>query len=91
RGKNEIQQATAAANVPAFSLSTTEFPVPLFYLLGASNLCASSGEGRRQIQGGAVKLDGKKLTDVNLKFNSPEELTGKILQVGKKKIIRLVD
>jgi tyrosyl-tRNA synthetase len=62
----------------------------LFYLLGASGLCASSGEGRRQIQGGAVRLDGDRINEVNLSFESPDELLGKVLQVGKKKFVRFV-
>ena len=56
-----------------------------------SGLCKSSGEGRRQIQGGAVKLEGEKITDVNLTVDAADELAGKVLQVGKKKFIRLVD
>jgi tyrosyl-tRNA synthetase len=75
--------------VPEYSLSEVEFPAKLFYIIGASGLCKSSGEGRRQIQGGAVRLDGDRITDVNLTFNSPEELQGKVLQVGKKKFLRL--
>ncbi|NJL83447.1 MAG: tyrosine--tRNA ligase, partial [Chloroflexaceae bacterium] len=77
------------AAVPEFSLSGLEFPVKLFLILNVSGLCASSGEGRRQIQGGAVKLDGDRISDPNLTFNSAEELAGKVLQVGKKKFIRL--
>jgi len=53
-------------------------------------LCKSSGEARRQIQGGGVKLDGEKVSDVDLTFDSPEALDGKVLQVGKKKFVRLV-
>ena len=67
-----------------------QFPAKLFYILGASGLCKSSGEGRRQIQGSAVRLDGDRLTDVNLTFEQPDDLAGKVLQVGKKKFIRLV-
>ncbi|GAB4540596.1 MAG: tyrosine--tRNA ligase [Pleurocapsa sp.] len=74
-----------------YSLSQVEFPAKLFYILGASGLCKSSGEGRRQIQGGAVRLDGDRVTDVNLTFNTAAELNDKVLQVGKKKFIRLVD
>jgi tyrosyl-tRNA synthetase len=37
--------------VPEFSLSNVEFPAKLFYILKASGLCKSSGEGQRQIQG----------------------------------------
>jgi tyrosyl-tRNA synthetase len=76
--------------VPEYSLTEVKFPVKLFYLLGASGLCASSGEGKRQIQGGAVKLDGDRISDADLTFDSPDVLAGKILQVGKKKFVRLV-
>lgn len=76
--------------VPEFSLSDVEFPAKLFYILNASGLCKSSGEGRRQIQGGAVRLEGDRISDVNSTFDSPEELSGKVLQVGKKKFARLI-
>ncbi|MFH7245061.1 MAG: tyrosine--tRNA ligase [Spirulina sp.] len=80
-----------AEGVPEFSLSTVQFPAKLFYLVGATGLCASSSDARRQIQGGAVKLDGEKLADPNQEFPSPESLLGKVVQVGKKKFVRLVD
>ena len=80
----------SAEAVPEFSLSEIEFPAKLFYILGASGLCKSSGEGRRQMQGGAVRLDGEKMTDVDLSFASAADLAGKTLQVGKKKFARLV-
>lgn len=79
-----------AEGVPEFSLSTVQFPAKLFYLVGATGLCASSSDARRQIQGGGVKLDGEKLTDPNQEFASPEDLLGKVVQVGKKKFVRLV-
>ncbi len=77
--------------VAEFSLAEITFPAKLFYILGASGLCSSGGDGRRQIQGGAVRLDGDKITDANLSFESPNELIGKVLQVGKKKFIRLME
>ncbi|PSO86017.1 MAG: tyrosine--tRNA ligase [Cyanobacteria bacterium QS_3_48_167] len=101
-GKETAQKAQATAmglvkgnttdteTVPEFSLSEVKFPAKLFYLLNASDLCKSSGEGRRQIQGGAVRLNGNRITDINLTFDSPAELDGKTLQVGKKKFVRLV-
>ena len=79
-----------AAGVPEFSLADIEFPAKLFYILGATSLCSSSSEARRQIQGGAVKLEGEKVADVNLTYDSPEPLLDKVLQVGKKKFVRLV-
>lgn len=85
-----LQGNTTGGDIAEYSLSAVEFPAKLFYILGASGLCQSGGEGRRQMQGGAVRLEGDRQTDVNLTFNSPDELTGKVLQVGKKKFIRLV-
>jgi tyrosyl-tRNA synthetase len=101
-GSNEAQRAQQAAidivkkggagddSVPEYSLAEVEFPSPIFYILNASGLCKSSSEARRQIQGGAVKLNGDRITEVNLTFDSPDELAGKVLQVGKKKFVRLV-
>jgi len=83
-------KAANTESVPKFSLTDITFPVKLAYLLSASGLCPSSSEGRRQIQGGAVKLDGDRLGDVNQEYASPEMLINKVLQVGKKKFIRLV-
>ena len=84
-------RSTASAEaVPEYDLSAVEFPAKLFYILGASGLCGSSGEGRRQIKGGAVRLDGEKVTDINCTFETNQELSGKVLQVGKKKFIKLV-
>ncbi len=80
----------AAASVPEFSLGAVNFPAKAFYLLGATPLCASSSEARRQIQGGAVKLEGDRLADPNIVFEQPTDLYGQVLQVGKKKFVRLV-
>lgn len=83
-------QDVAAANIPEFSLANIEFPSPLFYILGASGLCSGSGDGRRQIQGGAVRLDEEKMTDAAIAFETADQLIGKVLRVGKKKFVRLV-
>ncbi|NJK36771.1 MAG: tyrosine--tRNA ligase [Oscillatoriales cyanobacterium RM2_1_1] len=82
--------ATQADAVPEFSLATVEFPAKLFYILSTSKLCQGSSDARRQIQGGAVRLDGDRLCDTDLSFDSAEELNGRVLQVGKKKFLRLV-
>ncbi|WPF87836.1 tyrosine--tRNA ligase [Cyanobacterium aponinum AL20118] len=84
------QNMANAQAVPEFSLESVEFPAKLFYILNASGLVNSSGEGRRQIQGGSVRLEGDRISDVNITYDDPTQLQGKILQVGKKKFIRLV-
>ncbi|NEO30835.1 MAG: tyrosine--tRNA ligase [Symploca sp. SIO3C6] len=75
--------------VPEFSLESVNFPAPLFYLLSASGLCATSSEAKRQIKGGAVRLDGERIVEDSLSFDTPSALEGKVLQVGKKKFVRL--
>jgi tyrosyl-tRNA synthetase len=72
------------------SLTAVNFPAKAFYLLSAVGICASSSEARRAIQGGGVKLDGEKLSDPNHTFSGPDELAGKVLQLGKKTFRRLV-
>lgn len=88
---NLVQGGGEAEAVPEFSLTAVNFPAKAFYLLGATPLCPSSSDARRQIKGGAVKLEGDRITDPNLTFETPAELVGKVLQVGKKKFVRLVD
>jgi tyrosyl-tRNA synthetase len=76
--------------LPEFSVTAQEYPLKLFQVLSLSGLCPSNNEARRQIQGGAVKLHGEKVSDPNLEFAEPAEIKDAVLQVGKKKIIRLV-
>jgi len=75
--------------VPEVSLAAVEFPIEAFALLRELGLCASGGEARRQIQGGAVRLDGDKLSDPLQAF-AAAELDGKVLQLGKKTFRRLI-
>lgn len=81
---------TTTDAVPEFSLAGLQFPAKLFYILSASKLCNGSSDARRQIQGGAVRLDGEKITSADISFDSPDLLCGKVLQVGKTKFVRLV-
>lgn len=101
-GQEAAQQAQIAAlsiisgsktrsdSVPKFSLSSVEFPTKLANILSASSLCKSNGDARRQIQGGAIRLDGEKIEQADLDFETPNPLYDKVLQFGKTKFIRLV-
>lgn len=82
--------STDTSSVPEFSLSQVEFPAKLFYILNVTGLCKSSSDARRQIQGGAVRLDGDRVTQVDLSFEQPQQLYAKVLQVGKNKFVKLV-
>jgi tyrosyl-tRNA synthetase len=79
-----------STEIPELSLVDVGFPTRAFYLIGALNIDMSSSEGKRRIQNGGVKLDGEKLSDPYKIFNSPDELNGKILQLGKSSFWRLV-
>ena len=82
--------SNAAAAIPEFSLSAVNFPAKLPYLLRETALFKSSSEARRQIQNGGVRLDGDKATDPNQEFTTPDQLVDRVLQVGKKKFLRLI-
>ena len=75
--------------IPEASISNVNFPAKAFYLFSKIKMCSSSSEARRQILGGGVRIDGEKIIDPNLEFDTPDDLIGKILQVGKKKFLRV--
>jgi tyrosyl-tRNA synthetase len=81
--------AVAGDSIPEFDLAEASFPLRVFQLLAVSGLCSGSNDAKRQIQGGAVKLNGQSLLDVDLIFDTAAELQGKVLQVGKKRFRRL--
>ncbi|MFN3361996.1 MAG: tyrosine--tRNA ligase [Pseudanabaenaceae cyanobacterium] len=86
-----LQGSTAdLESVPEFSLKDIKFPVPLFYLLKATGLCKSNNEAHNQINNGAVRIDGEKMIDPHHTWQTPGELTNRVLQVGKKKFLKLV-
>lgn len=86
--------AKQAAAVPECSMAEAmeglPFPAKLFVVLGKTGLCQSSSDAKRQIKGGALKIDGEKQTNPDQLIEKSEVL-GKVMQVGKKRFIRLVD
>jgi tyrosyl-tRNA synthetase len=96
-GEQAAQEAKEAAQsggkegaVPEFSLAEVSHPAKLAYILNVTGLCKSTGEGKRKIQEGGVRLDGDRITDVDTTFADSAQLQGKVLQVGKNKFVRLV-
>ncbi|WP_269623345.1 tyrosine--tRNA ligase [Prochlorococcus marinus] len=76
-------------DIPEVSISDVNFPSKAFYLLSAIGLFSSSSEARRQIKGGSVRIDGEKILDPNFEFCNKDELSGRILQIGKKVFRRM--
>jgi tyrosyl-tRNA synthetase len=58
-------------------------------LLTSTGLASSNGEARRLIEQGGVKLDDVVLVDPGAEL-APASLRGAVLQVGKRKFVRLV-
>ena len=69
--------------IPEVSLSGA--PLGIGALLKAAGLAASSGEGNRHIDGGAVRIDGAVISDKSLKI----EAGSFVLQVGKRKFAKV--
>jgi tyrosyl-tRNA synthetase len=77
------QQGKAPVDVPHFALDA---PMPVPDLLEAAGMCASRSEGRRLVQQGGVRLDGRVVGSVEQVVPPGEYL----LQVGKRRFVRLV-
>jgi tyrosyl-tRNA synthetase len=58
-------------------------------VLVAAGLAASNGEARRAVRQGGVRLDGEQLSDPEGEL-APEELIGRVLQVGRRRFARIV-
>lgn len=55
-------------------------------LMTQAKLASSTSEARRLIKEGAVKIDGEKVTDPNLRF-APTD--GMVIRAGKRRFARL--
>ena len=56
-------------------------------LLTELNFVSSRGEAKRLIQGGGVKIDGEKITDLSYTISFEDSV---VLQAGKRKFAKLV-
>ncbi|MGH9550704.1 MAG: tyrosine--tRNA ligase [Terriglobales bacterium] len=64
-------------------------PTPIFRLLTEAKMAASGGEAKRLITEGGVRLDGEQVKDP-MQQVAIEHGTTKVLQVGRRKFVRLV-
>lgn len=80
-----FRQHVAPDDAPAYPLPG-EDPVFMPGLLHAAGLVTSRSEGRRMLAQGAVKVGGTKVIAEQL---ARDELAGRVLQVGKRRFVRL--
>jgi tyrosyl-tRNA synthetase len=76
-------------DIPEVALPEEPDQIWIVDLITNAGFAGTNGEARRFIRGGAVRLDGEKATDENVSF-PVDYLSGKVLQVGKRRYARLV-
>ncbi len=81
-----FRQGAVPDEIDEFTLPD-ENPVSVPHLVNAAGLSKSIGEARRLLDQGAIKVDGEKVTDGE---RARDQLSGKVLQVGKRRFVRLV-
>ena len=80
-----FQKHAMPTDIPEYKVAITEEPVFVPQLLSDAGLTASNGEARRSIKAGAFKIDGEKCNEEHIVLKD-----GMVLQVGKRKFIKIV-
>ncbi|PAD11275.1 tyrosine--tRNA ligase [Shouchella clausii] len=83
--KTVFQKRAVPEDIPVFSWEG-DIEVPLIDLLVTLNMQSSKGEARRMIQGGGVKINEQKITDIHTVVSVEDDM---IVQVGKRKFAKL--
>ena len=83
-----VQKKETPEKVDEVRISTPSGEEPLWKVLAMTGLVSSNSEARRQIQQGAVEMDGARISDLNFKVEASP--VGHLLQVGKRKFKRFV-
>jgi len=80
--ENEVPE-----EMPQVSYQLTDGAVLLAKAMTEAGLTKSNGEGRRNIDGGGVRLNGEKVSDTSLELSIAGEY---IVQIGKRRFARIV-
>ncbi len=83
-----FKQHAAPTEVPDVELPRGELPMPIGPFLNRAGLVASNKEGRRQVEQGAVRIDGERISDVDTSVT--DAVDGATVQVGKRSWARIV-
>ena len=73
--------------MPQVSYTLADGSVLLAKAMTDAGLTKSNGEGKRNIEGGGVKLNGEKISNINLELTTGGEY---IVQIGKRRFARIV-
>jgi len=73
-------------NIPEVHINVGDVGLYVTQIIKAAGLTSSTSEAGRMIQQGAVRIDGEKLTDKEVKLNAGSAVT---LQVGKRRFAKV--
>lgn len=83
---SRFQKGALPDKMPEFVLHAPSGGVPIPYLLKQANLVPSTSEAMRMIRQGAVRIEGQRISDRDLKIKAGST---QIVQVGKRRFARV--
>jgi tyrosyl-tRNA synthetase len=86
--ERQVPERIEEADIPAEAAKGENGLVWLPQLMATLGLATSKSAARRLIEQGGVRLDGEPVTDPSAEYPL-EELTGKVLQVSRRRFLRL--
>ena len=81
-----IAKGKVPNNIEEITISKDILAVPIIDLLVMTNLTSSKSESRRIIEQNGIKINGEKITDVNMSIENPNEI---VIQKGKNKFVKV--
>ncbi|GGP24546.1 tyrosine--tRNA ligase [Silvimonas amylolytica] len=84
--ETRFQKGAIPDDIPEFTLNAEGEGMAIGTVLKETQLCPSTSQAFRDIQAGAVKLNGEKVSDKNLLLAKGETV---VLQVGKRKFAKV--
>ena len=87
--EEQFKQKKIPDDIPSLEI-TNEEDIDIVELISKETLAPSKSEARRLIKGGAVKINGEKISDPNFKLLKDAIQENNIIQVGKRKFLKLV-
>lgn len=85
--QHELPGDVPESRVPAEAVLDGRVWLPR--LLSATGLASSNADAKRLIEQGGVRIDGEVVGDPDAEFD-PSDLTGRVVQVGRRRFVRLV-
>ncbi len=83
---HRFRDGAVPENVPEMTLPSEHGELAIAYLLKQAGLASSTSDAIRSIQQGAVKIDGERVEDAQLKISAG---TSHLYQVGKRRFVKV--